>query len=127
MPPRRGQIRSLQFCVPALLLPLLTVLECVSVELRESVTFTEPILRSIPIVTGTLDARVQSETGRDRVVEEEDGDKVGQEKTNRRLEGRALYTNDGHGNMNNNGHISPHSWQDLDGGVFPQRNEEYPE
>lgn len=40
---------------------------------------------------------------------------------------RTLYSNDGHSSGTPSGKISKNSWEDLNGGVFPQRNEEYPE
>ena len=116
MPPRR-------LLAPFL---LLVGLRSARAALSAGVTFTEPILRSIPVVTGSVDAPVPSVTGRAPVLEEEEGG-AGQEKSNRGPAGRALYTNDGHDSGLNDGHISPHNWQDLDGGVFPQRNEQYPE
>ena len=124
MPPRRYPPRVLY------LVGLLAALQPARAVLPANTAFAEPILRSIPIITGSVDAAAPTATGREQVVKEaweEDDDRGDQEKTKPGMDGRTLYSNDGHANMNHNGHISPHSWQDLDGGVFPQRNEEYPE
>tara|TARA_B100000795_G_scaffold146568_1_gene109816 strand:+ start:672 stop:1340 length:669 start_codon:yes stop_codon:yes gene_type:complete len=40
---------------------------------------------------------------------------------------RELYTNDGHHSGTPSGELSKYSWEHLDKGVFPQRNEDYPE
>ena len=50
-----------------------------------------------------------------------------QQQQQHNISSRTLYTNDGHSSGTPSGKTSSHSWEDLDGGVFPQRNEEYPE
>jgi hypothetical protein len=44
---------------------------------------------------------------------------------------RNLYTNDGHWSSSSSGqhsgHQAPNSWEDQDGGIFPQRNDDFPE
>ena len=115
-----------------LLLCLLLVADAADASLPQGVVFTEPILRSIPIVTGKLNATAakaarESATGRQTV------DKLGPRQSNiehgetHSKESRTLYTNDGHSNRMHSGHVAPNSWEDLDQGVFPQRNYEYPE
>ena len=45
----------------------------------------------------------------------------------KRNSSRTLYTNDGHSSGTPSGKNALNSWENNDGGVFPQRNEEYPE
>ena len=40
---------------------------------------------------------------------------------------RTLYSNDGHSSSSHSDTSSSNSWEDLDGGIFPQRNQDFPE
>ena len=74
-------------------------------------------------------AAKESTTGRQMEQDEPEHEEYGanQDENISQQRGRTLYTNDGHANNAHSGHIAPNSWEDLDGGVFPQRNYEYPE
>ena len=82
-------------------------------------TYIEPVHRFIPKITGsinnndTLEFRSASPTP---IIAESSSSSS-----------RTLYTNDGHSSGTPSGIAAANSWEDLNNGVFPQRNEEYPE